>query len=133
MLLEGEVAKVDRLPYQALITLRDTNIEGVTLVSVQDAREKVPIQLNTHVVFETFLWLANSIERVSKNAKTFINQETPKNGTIGCAKVILVKNDCSFLCEIAGVSSLLRVEVEKDINVEPGTKIKFKGELHAEV
>ena len=45
MLLEGKVTKIERFPYEAFLRLINTNIDGVSLLSVQGNEESLRLPI----------------------------------------------------------------------------------------
>ena len=135
MILTGRIKKIDRSPYEAFLTLGDTNIKSIWSLSMQGSDDELvmPLDADDNLRVGVYIWLVNSIEKVKGGEAHYLTQKRDQNDTSGCGKVIRVIEADEFECEIDGLVGSIRIESEKDYEISVGDTIKFSGELHAEI
>lgn len=135
MLLTGRIKKIDRSPYEAFLTLSDTNIKTIWSLTLQGSDDELvmPLDANGNLKIEAYVWLADNIEKVERTENHYLTQKHDQNGTTGCGDIVKVLGADEFECNVNGLAGTIRIESEKDYDVSVGDTIKFSGELHAEI
>ncbi len=135
MQVTGRIENIERSPYEAFLTLSNTNIKSIWSLTLQGSDDELvmPLDANGNLKIEAYVWLANNIEKVGRGEGHYLTQKHDQNGTSGCGEVVRVLGNDEFECKVNGLPDTIRIESEEDYEVAVGDTIKFSGELHAEI
>ncbi|MCP4398965.1 MAG: hypothetical protein GY801_16905 [bacterium] len=135
MLLTGRIEKIDRSPYQAFLTLSDTNIKSIRSLTLQGSDDELvmPLDANGNMEIDVYVWLADNIQQVECAETHYLIQEHDQNGTSGCGEVVRVIETDELECIVNGLAGTIRIESERAYDISVDDTIKFSGELHAEI
>lgn len=133
MNLSGIVKSIERLPYEALLEIENSSVEGISSISVRSTKENVLFDFSTgdNIHLLVSVWLATVTEVSEVTKQTYISQPENKNGLFGCGEVVKLKSDGELEVLINGIK--IRLDIENSPRINFGNFITFHGELTTEI